>query len=682
MTAGAATSAADETARRVACLAAVAVIAGVVAFDALLIWIGLQRPQSSPWLLGVVVSDSVIAPVVGLLIVRRRPRHPVGWLLIVHGPLVAVLLGSDAVTQFMAARHMWPSGMAAWNQVGSGLWPLLYVCIALVAYIFPDGHLLSRRWRRFLSVCLAGYLLFFVSVPLNFKPGATVGLAVIAASLAGAVIAARSRLRRAAGEERVQLLWVVWAATTVPVGLLAAWVFESAGSSGLLIDVGVAITGVVVPVAIGIGILRHRLFDIELVLSRALTYEALTALVIGVYGGAVAGLGTVFANHAAAGLIGVGVVAVAIEPVHTRLRRRVERWVYGDRSDPYTALRRLSQRVEGIADPAQVVTVVTGAVAEALRVDRVSIDLDRPGRPASAAAGTGDRESLVRVPLVHHACRLGDLVIHVPRGRQLSASDRAMVDDLARHAAVAVNAVHLTLDLQESRARLVTAREEERRRLRRDLHDGLGPSLAAMVLNLGVVRAMTGDPATAGLVDQVRADARAAITEIRRLVEGLRPPSLDEVGLVAALALHAHTVSGHGGDRPLVIQVTGPASPLQLPAAVEVAAYRIAMEAMANVIRHAQATRCLLTVTLDEALKLTIDDNGIGLGTGASPGIGLSSMRERAVELGGSLTVLGRAGGGTSLHAVLPVSSASSEPAPQALPAGAWPAPPAQAVGS
>jgi signal transduction histidine kinase len=679
MTAGAATSAADETARRVACLAAAAVIAGVVAFDALLIWIGLQRPQSSPWLLGAVVSDSVIAPVVGLLIVRRHPRHPVGWLLVAHGPLVAVLLGNDAVTQFMAARHMWPSGMAAWNQVGSGLWPLLYVCIALVAYIFPDGHLPSRRWRRFLSVCLAGYLLFFVSVPLNFKPGATVGLAAIAASLAGAVIAARTRLRRAAGEERVQLLWVVWAATTVPVGLLGAWVFESAGSSGLLIDIGVAITGVVVPVAIGIGILRHRLFDIELILSRALTYEALTALVIGVYGAAVAGLGTVFANHAAAGLVGVGVVAVAIKPVHARLRRRVERWVYGDRSDPYTALRRLSQRVEGIADPAQVVTVVTGAVAEALRVDRVSIDLDRPGRAASAAAGTGDRESLVRVPLVHHARRLGDLVIHVPRGRQLSASDRAMVDDLARHAAVAVNAVHLTLDLQESRARLVTAREEERRRLRRDLHDGLGPSLAAMVLNLGVVRAMTGDPATAGLVDQVRADARAAITEIRRLVEGLRPPSLDEVGLVAALAQHAHTVSGHGGDRPLLIQVTGPASPLQLPAAVEVAAYRIAMEAMANVIRHAQATRCLVTVTLDEALKLTIDDNGIGVGTEGSPGIGLSSMRERAVELGGSLTVLGRAGGGTSLRAVLPVSS---EPAPEALAAGAWPAPAAQAVGS
>jgi hypothetical protein len=138
MTAGAATPVAGETARRVACLAGPAVIAAVIAFDALLIWIGLQRPQSSPWLLAVVIPDSVIAPAVGLLIVRRHPRHPVGWLLIAHGPLVAVLLGNDAVTQFMVARHMWPSGIAA-----------------------------------------------------------------IAASLAGAVVAARTRLRRAAGEERV-----------------------------------------------------------------------------------------------------------------------------------------------------------------------------------------------------------------------------------------------------------------------------------------------------------------------------------------------------------------------------------------------------------------------------------------------------------------------------------------------
>lgn len=412
MTAAAAGASVGEvTARRAACAAASAVIAGVVMFDILLIWIGLQRPPSSPWLPAVLVPDSVIAPVVGLLIVRRYPRHRVGWLLVAHGPLVAVLLGNDAITQFMAARHMWRPELAAWNQIGSGLWPLLYICIALVAYIFPDGHLPDPRWRRFLGVCLAGYLLFFVSVPLNVKPGATLGLAAIAASLAGAVAAARTRLRRANREERAQLLWVVWAATTVPVGLLAAWVFESTGRSGLLIDIGVGVTGVVIPVAIGIGILRYRLFDIELVLSRALTYEALTALVIGVYGGVVAGLGTVFADHTAAGLVGVGVVAIAIEPVHARLRHRVERWVYGDRSDPYTALRRLSQRVAGISDPAQVVTVVTGAVAEALRVDRVSIELDQPGRAVAAAAGTDDRESAVRVPLVHHTRRLGDLVI-------------------------------------------------------------------------------------------------------------------------------------------------------------------------------------------------------------------------------------------------------------------------------
>ena len=292
---------AGTTARPVTRYLPAAVLLVIIASDALVTWTGVQKPPANPWLLAFVVSDSVVAPFVGLFIVRRHPGHPVGWLLVLHGLFVVTLLGSEPVTQFMTAHHIAPTSVAVWDQAGSGLWPLLYLCIALVAYIFPDGHFLSRRWRIFVAICLGGYLLFFVSAALNIKqfdgmrnpplptlpppvvaPGVALGLLAIAASLIGAVVAAGARLRQAAGEERVRLLWVLLAAVTVPVGLAGAWLVQLVSGSGLLVDAGVCVTGVVVPIAIGVGILRHRLFDIELVVSRTLTYGALTALVIGI----------------------------------------------------------------------------------------------------------------------------------------------------------------------------------------------------------------------------------------------------------------------------------------------------------------------------------------------------------------------------------------------------------------
>ena len=176
----------------------------------------------------------------------------------------------------------------------------------------------------------------------------------------------------------------------------------------------------------------------------------------------------------------------------------------------------------------------------------------------------------------------------------------------------------------------MTAREEERRRLRHDLHDGLGPSLAAMVLKLGAVRASVDDGRSGELLDQLRGDTKAAVAEIRRLVDGLRPPTLDEVGLVAALAQHAEGLSRHRPGRPLVIEVAGAEGPISLPAAVEVAAYRIAMEALTNVVRHAHATYCAVTVAVNGTLELSVRDDGVGIGTGptAASGCGLC-MRER-----------------------------------------------------
>ena len=651
------------------------IFALIVGTDIACIPLAVQTPDNGPALMALVLCETLIPPAVGALIVRRQPSNPIGWLLLAHGVVIGPMFAGDGLAEYSVVHHHHIPGMGLETQISQATWPFLYLFIMLVAYLFPTGHFLSRRWRRFVVVCLAGYAVFMVAAtfdvdhfdgalaPLHpplpklpawlVKPPGLAGLLLIAASLVGAVVCARARLKRATGVERIQMLWFTWASLSVPAGLALCWLdYFAFNGDGVVTIIGVIITGSVLPIAIGIAILRHQLFDIEVVLSRTLTYGALTVLVVGVYAAVLLGFGSLVDNRSAAGLGAVAIVAVAIQPVHARLRSRVEHWVFGDRSDPYAALRRLSDRLEAAADPTQALAIVTSSVAEALRVQRVTVQL-------AGVAETATDGADVRVPLAHHDTHLGDLVVEVPRGRQLTVADRRLLDDLARQAAVVVNAIHLTLDLQRSRARLVMSREEERRRLRRDLHDGVGPMLAAMVLKLNVLGNTLTDPSSTELLTELREETKAAIGEIRRLVDDLRPPALDEVGLLSALQQKATSLSGHGGDQPLVIDVEGPDVLPPLPAAAEVAAYRIAMEAITNVIRHSAGSRCVVAVeTTASTLTLTVSDNGRGPGRDVGSGVGLTSMRERAAELGGVCTIDPRPDGGTIVRAVIPLPAA------------------------
>jgi signal transduction histidine kinase len=641
---------------------------------------GWSRRHDGPTMsvfLVLILVETLVSVVVGVLVARRHPSNAVGWLLMLHGAGVAVVLSGGDGSREGGGRLV-----ALVDQLGQGSWPLLYVNLALVAFVFPDGRFPSPQWRRFVWGCLAGYVAFFVAAAFDvssfrtdyprLQPQlpqlptvlvdtlGTVGLAAIATSLVGAVLCARARLRTARGEDRLRMLWFAWAALGVPGGLAACWLdYWLTGGNGTITVAGVTVTGSVLPLAIGVAILRQRLFDIELVLSRTLVYGTLTALVVTTYAAIVWLLGSLAGDRGLAGLVAVGVVAVVIQPTYSRLRRRVERWVYGDRSDPSAALRRLSDRLEDTLDAEQVVASVTESVAEALRVEHVLVDLDPDSGGAGGAplAGASEPDRAVSVPLTYQGRRLGRLLVQVPSGRTFSEADRRLLDDLARHAAVAINAVHLTLDLQRSRARLVSAQEEERRRLRRDLHDGLGPALAAIVLKLNAADAMAEGAERVRVMGEIRAETKGAITEIRRLVDDLRPPALDEVGLVAALRQRASSMTpDHGGGSGPRFDVDGPDS-LALPAAVEVAAYRIATEAMTNVVRHSGATRCSVTITVNGALEVVVVDNGSGAWNLAREGVGWTSMRERAGELGGSCTIAARTEGGTLVRAVLPLRS-------------------------
>jgi signal transduction histidine kinase len=271
---------------------------------------------------------------------------------------------------------------------------------------------------------------------------------------------------------------------------------------------------------------------------------------------------------------------------------------------------------------------------------------------------------LESLPLIYQAETVGRLVL-APRspGEGFSPADRRLLEDIAHQAGVAAHSVRLTADLQRSRERLVTALEEERRRMRRDLHDGLGPALASQGLKLAAARQLLGrDPAAADLLlAQVMSQNESTVADVRRLVYALRPPALDELGLVEAIRDHA---LGLDCDASLVealyIQVEPPAQGLPpLTAAVEVAAYRIALEALTNVTRHAYARRCLIRFSLETSsrpvvLLLEILDDGVGLPENPRSGVGLSSMRERAEEVGGSISIERAAGGGTRVVARLP----------------------------
>jgi signal transduction histidine kinase len=307
-------------------------------------------------------------------------------------------------------------------------------------------------------------------------------------------------------------------------------------------------------------------------------------------------------------------------------------------------------------------------VTSALRSPYAAIEVTDGNGPARIAAARGtlpDGAVPLRVPLTASGVHVGDLVVAPRRPTEsFNDADRRLLAGLAHHAGTAVHAADLTTQLQRSRERLVTTREEERRRIRRDLHDGLGPALAGIAMQLDAARRlMRSDPDTAGqLLQHLREQTQAAITDIRRLVYELRPPALDDLGLTGALAQHAAACSTAGGLQ--VSMDTGPGLPA-LPAAVEVAAYRIATEAVTNVTRHAGARTATVTLTVTEGmLHVEVTDDGRGVSPANRAGIGLTSMRERAEELGGSCTLRPRPGGGSIVSAQLPLTGPLPTPQP------------------
>jgi signal transduction histidine kinase len=549
----------------------------------------------------------------------------------------------------------------------------------LFLYLFPDGRFVPgwTRWVVFAWIAWQLPTYWFPnwdSFDLDGWPG-WLAITVWTAFLGTMIYTQTYRYLRVSGAtERQQVKWVVFgisvaALVYLGIGVALSPFAPAPATPGMVVNILIAYTFLyaamlLVPLSIGFAILRHHLFDINLIINRTLVYGALTASVIALYVLVVGALGQLLqvSGNLIVSLIATGLTAVLFQPLRTRLQRGVNRLMYGERDEPYAVLSRLGQRLEATLSPDAMLPTVARTVAEALKLPYVAIVIGQDSLMETTAIGK-PVENPVRLPLTYGGETVGQMVLGPRAGGSFTPADAALLEDLAHQTAIAVHAVtlhreavQLSADLQRSRELLVTTREEERRRLRRDLHDGLGPRLAAQSLKVGSARMLYDqDPKTADtLLSELESDIEATLAEIRRLVYDLRPPALDELGLVGAIRDAAERHTSHAANG-LDISVHAPDKLPPLSAAVEVAAYRIVQEALANVTHHAGATDCVVRLTVADELRIEVSDDGIGIPKEHHSGVGLHSMRERAEELGGTCIVGRSASGGTRVLARLPL---------------------------
>ena len=480
--------------------------------------------------------------------------------------------------------------------------------------------------------------------------------AVVAATLVtGGVLGILAYRRSRDPLTRSRLRWLAGGSIAAGVLGLAGWHLPQLITGEQLLPSGaIGLSGLPFVAGIAVALRRHRLFDIERLANRSLVYIALVAILVAGYAALVAVLvsglrlsGTVAAAIAAAA------AALALAPLRNAAQRTVNRLMYGDRDDPAGVLARLGTSMQAVMLPGDVLPVVVDTVAQSLRLPYVAIDLADGTGEFRVAAEQGVPVGTVHTEtLTHHGAAVGQLRVS-ERGRDdpLEPADLELIRSLAREVGPAVQAVRLHQDLLRSRAEVVALREDERRRLRRDLHDGLGPTLAAIRLKAGLAaRQVPPESAARGLLGEIDTEVTASLADVRRLVEDLRPPALDELGLVGAVRSRAAALAGQ-----LQIDVVGSEPPVPLPAAIETAAYRIVVEAMTNAVRHSGGTHCTVSILVgEEAVELSVRDDGNGLKPDRTPGVGLRSMRERAAEVGGSLLVRSPTEGGTVVSATLP----------------------------
>jgi signal transduction histidine kinase len=614
---------------------------------------------------------STLLFVVSLLVLSgyvawRKPGPPTSALLILSSGLAAstlpTLLGLPVVGLFKPSEH-W-----LYLLLTQAVYITAWAACLTFALLFPRPRLgLRNRWARAALFAApvwitAGWAAAAAASSDNLLEWTGMliagGAVVIIVTQLAIVAISVSQLRRAADAlERQQMRWLTGGAVLALSVGLAGWLIPQVLLGEGLPTAWIGLAGLPFVFGLGVALLRFRLFDLDVILNRGLVYGLLTVSVVTVYLVIVTAVAGVMRGSSTtpAAVVATAVIAVAINPLRMLLQRGVDRMMYGDRRDPYSALSRLGRRLDDAGDGDQLLPAVAEDIADALRVPYVKIELEPSGRPVEAGTRpawlTDDR--LLERPLVDRGERIGRLLVAQRAPTEaFTRADQRLLDDLVRRVSAAARELILRVDLQRSRERLVLAREEERRRLRRALHDEVGPAIAGLGLRTEAARRLveTDPPSASAALVAVRDGTQGLVADIRRLAYDLRPPALDELGLAGALRQHADSVDGPR------ITVASSDELGELPAAVEAAAYRIAVEAVTNAARHADADACSVRLDAEDGwLEVRVVDDGRGLPADVQAGVGISAMRERAAELGGSLRIESRAGGGTIVVASLPL---------------------------
>lgn len=599
----------------------------------------------------------------GVFVLASRPGHPVGRVVLAIGLLalgaVAAAGWTDHVTAAWAAQWLW--------------WPSLAL-IPLALLPFPEGHLPSRG-RRLMALAVAVTALVSTatlavaalsaprtlltsaeSAPAQARPWVAITvLGALLVTMLTVVVAVdmvrRARADGAGGAVRSQILCLLPAGLLLVTGIA----LDAAGVRWSLVPAALAL-----PLGMGVAILRHGVDDLDLAVNRTLVWLVMSGAVLGTFA-VVIGLTstTVLADRPlVVSAIGTGIIAAGFDPLRRLVQRALDRFLFGDRDRPHEVVQRLGQRMHEASDPGGMLVELVTALTSALRVPYVRMLISTADAQPAVVAEWGRAQPQVHTfAMVAHGEPVGLLEVAPRRtGEDFTPAETTLLHQVAAQAAIAAEAHRLTLELQRARAVLVRAREEERLRLRHDLHDGLGPALAGTRMQLtaahGRLQGGAGEAdeqvsVMLGSALEVLADCT---TEVRRVVDGLRPAALDR-GLEVALRQRADVLLA-GLDVVLEIdtQLTG------LPAAVEVAAYRIATEAMTNVAKHARAHSCRLEVRADgDRLLVVVADDGTGSAQRRDGGVGLESMATRAEELGGTCRVVD-AHPGTRVEVTLPMT--------------------------
>ncbi len=649
----------------------------------------------------------------GALIAVHHPSHSVGWLCLAIGALWSLVVGSSALAPWGVLTGALPEEALAWVAWFGWLWvPALGLMGTHLLLRLPSGRLLSPRWRPYSWWCTAVLAVASVVIAVEpYPPGVrgttnpmalpetvpdmlvdlmgTVVTVLVPLALLGSLGSLVLRYRRTDDEERHQIRWLVFGGLVflgtyllAMAAVLVGGVPEDSPAFGVITGV-VFISYAAVPAAIGVSVLRYRLYDIDVVISKSLVWAGLVGFITVVYVAVVVGVGWLVGagdeTNPGLSIAATAVVAVAFQPVRERLQHLANRLVYGQRATPYEVLSAFSARMGQTEETEAMLERMARLLAEGTGADPARVwlrvgDTLRPAAAWPAASGTPDQVAMSgatlpdlpgdrAVGVVSAGETLGALTITKARGEVVTPPEEKLLDDLAAQAGLMLRNVRLTAELMQrveqlraSRQRLVAATDAERRRLERDLHDGAQQQLVALKIKLGVARTLASRESaakTAALLEQLSGDADDAVDTLRDLARGIYPPLLAAEGLPAALTAQAAKAA-----LPVTVTATDVG---RYPQDVEAAVYFSCLEALQNTAKYADATAASITLSANrDTLVFSVTDDGTGFNPATTPrGAGLANIADRLDALNGTVTITSRPGGGTTITGSLPLPTAA-----------------------